>query len=354
MKILFVGLGGIGQRHVRNLRVLRGSSIDLIAYRVRRVPDLITPSLDLDRTKSVEEEYNIHAFDVLESALAESPDVAFVCNPTSLHIDVAVKCAEAGCDLFVEKPLSNTLEGMQQLIDVVVSTGRIAMVGYQLRFHPSIERLRTILHEGLIGRLLAVRAVVGEFLPYWHRYEDYRTMYAARADLGGGVILSQIHELDYLYSLFGVPKRVFALGGHWSTLQIDVEDVASVMLECTTEGRVLPVHLQADYLQYPPSRQCEVIGDAGKVVIDLIENETILYINRQTEPQRLKVDGFQRNQLFLDELNHFLGCIETRRQPLVTLYDGLQSLRVALAAKESIASGYAIELEHSARLVRGV
>ena len=174
-------------------------------------------------------------------------------------------------------------------------------------------------------------------------------MYASRADLGGGVVLSQIHEMDYLYSLFGMPRRVFALGGHWSDLEIDVEDVASVTMEFTSQGKPLPVHLQLDYLQYPPSRQCEIIGDKGKILMDLIANEVLLHANRSASPERFKLDAFERNQLFLDELKHFLNCVETRRQPIVTLEDGLQSLRMALAAKESIVTGRVIELEQVAQ-----
>jgi predicted dehydrogenase len=345
MRILLIGLGGIGQRHTRNLRTLLGPDVDLIAYRARALPGVITPELRLDSTKNVEQEYNVRHFDTLHAALGESPDIALVCNPSSLHVDTALKCAEAGCDLFIEKPLSNHLDGVNKLIDSVSAKGRIATVGYQMRFHPCIQRLREILGAGAIGRPLAVHAVVGEFLPYWHRYEDYRTMYAARAELGGGVILSQIHEFDYLYSLFGSPKRVFAIGGHWSSLEIDVEDTASIMLECVTEGRSLPVHVQLDYLQHPPSRRCEVVGDDGKVSIDLIANETVLYAGRGAECERTKVENFERNQLFLDELKHFLKCVETRRQPIVTLHDGAASLRTALAAKESITTGQVVQFE---------
>ena len=345
MRILLIGLGGIGQRHSRNLRQLLGTEIELIAYRTRGLSDVITPELSLDPSRKVEQEYSIRSYGTLESALGQSPDIAFVCNPSSLHVEVALECAEAGCDLFIEKPLSNSLYNVDRLIDRVSANRRVAMVGYQLRFHPCIERLCSILKAGAIGRLLAVNAVIGEFLPYWHRYEDYRTMYAARADLGGGVILSQIHELDYLYSLFGAPKRVFAIGGHWSSLDIDVEDTASIMLECMTEGRPLPVHVQLDHLQYPPSRRCEVIGDNGKVSIDLIANETTLYADRGTDCERFKVDHFERNQLFLDELKHFLGCVGTRQTPVVTLQDAAVSLRTALAAKESIATGQLVEIE---------
>ena len=345
MKVLLVGLGGIGQRHARNLRTLLGANVDLIAYRSRGLPGVVTPQLGLDTTRDVEREYNIRRFDTLESALADAPEIAFICNPSSLHIDIALQCAEAGCDLFIEKPLSNNLKNIDRLIDLVAVHKRVAMVGFQLRFHPCVRRLREILQEGSIGRPLAARAMIGEFMPYWHRYEDYRKMYAARSDLGGGVILSQIHEFDYLNLLFGTPTRVFALGGHLSSLEIDVEDTASIMLECQANGRILPVHVQLDYLQYPPSRNCEVVGDAGRVSIDLIANETKLYAGRETEGKREKVENFERNQLFLDELTHFLNCVATRQQPIVTLQEGATSLRIALAARESLATGQLVPVE---------
>src|SRR5580700_11508624 len=129
--------------------------------------------------------------------------------------------------------------------------------------------MQEIVRKGMLGNLLAVRAVVGEYLPGFHRYEDYRGLYAARADLGGGVILSQIHEFDYLYALFGLPRRLFAIGGHLSHLEIDVEDVASTLMEFNIDGHILPVHLQQDYLQRPSSRSCEVLGSRGKVFMDL-------------------------------------------------------------------------------------
>jgi predicted dehydrogenase len=345
MKVLMVGLGGIGQRHARNLRTMRGAGIELIAYRQRGLSAVVTPQLSLDRSKTIEDEFGIRRFDSLPLALAEKPEIAFICNPSSLHVDVALQCSEAGCDLFIEKPLANSLKNVDRLADLVDAKKQIVMIGFQLRFHPCVRRLSDVLNQGLIGRPLAVRATIGEFMPYWHRYEDYRQMYAARADLGGGVILSQIHELDYLISLFGTPKRVFALGGHWSSLEIDVEDTASIMLECETGGRTLPIHLQLDYLQYPPARNCEVVGEEGKVSIDFVANEIMLFVDRKAEGKREKVENFERNQLFLDELAHFLTCVATRQRPVVDLHDGISSLRVALAAKESIATGQVVEME---------
>lgn len=352
LKILVVGLGAIGQRHVRNLRALLGSEVDILAYRVRGLPRVVTPSLDTIPGRSVETEYHIRVFARLEDALAERPGMAFICNPSSLHIPVALTCVRAGCDLFIEKPVSNDLAGLPELMDEVQKCGHIAMVGYQLRFHPCFRALERLVGERSVGSLLSVRAAVGEYLPGWHPYEDYRGMYAARADLGGGVILTQIHEFDYLYALFGLPRRLFAIGGHLSHLEIDVEDVASTLMEFNVDGHILPAHLQQDYLQRPVSRSCEVLGSRGKVVMDLASLSLTRYDSDGVGESR-NWDTWNRNEAFQDELRHFLECVQTRRKPVVDLVDGIASLRMALAAKESMATGRVIELEGSEGYARG-
>jgi predicted dehydrogenase len=353
LKILVVGLGAIGQRHVRNLRAILGDAVDILAYRVRRLPRVVTPGLEALPGSSVEAEYHIRPFARLEDALAEGPGMAVICNPTSLHVPVALMCARAGCDLFIEKPVSNDLAGLPELLDEVERHGRIVMVGYQLRFHPCFRALEELVAGRSFGSLLSVRAVVGEYLPGWHPYEDYRGLYAARADLGGGVILSQIHEFDYLYALFGVPRRLFAIGGHLSHLEIDVEDLASTLMEFSVDGRILPVHLQQDYLQRPASRSCEVLGSRGKVLMDLPSVSLTRYGGDGAAGERRNWDLWNRNEAYLDELRHFLECVQTRRRPLVDLLDGIASLRMALAAKESIATGRVIELEGSERCALG-
>lgn len=348
MKILVVGLGGIGQRHVRNLRMILGNRVEILAYRVRRLSHVVTPALQVDTDRNVEKEYDIRVFDSLDAALTQKPNVAFVCNPSSMHIPVATACVRAGCDLFLEKPVSNSMNGVLELLQEAQNCRRIVMVGYQLRFHPCFQALQEVVRGGLMGQILAVRATVGEYLPGWHPYEDYRKMYAARADLGGGVILSQIHEFDYLYALFGPPRRVFALGGHASQLEIDVEDVASTLMEFSADGGTVPVHLQQDYLQRPASRGCEVIGDHGKAIMDLASISLTRYDGAGKLASALRWENFERNQLFLHQLSHFIECVETRCKPMVDLADGIWSLRMALAAKESIARGNVVDLSSEA------
>ncbi len=269
MKALFIGLGGIGQRHLRNLKNMLADQVEVIAYRSRKLSAVLTDKLELAPGEDLETKYQVQAFDDLDAALAQKLEIAFICNPTAMHIPVALKVAQAGCHLFIEKPLSHSVVGVDKLINLVQEKKLAGYVGYQLRFHPCLVRGRALLDQKAIGQVLAVEVEVGEYLPGWHTYEDYRQMYAARKDLGGGVVLSQIHELDYLYWFFGMPKRVFTLGGHLSSLEIDVEDVASSLLEYELEGKHVPVHIHQDYVQRPPSRSCKIIGDSGKILLDL-------------------------------------------------------------------------------------
>ena len=344
MKVLIAGLGGIGQRHVRNLRTLFGDELDILAYRVRNLGQVLTEKLEIEEEMDVEEKYNIKVFADLNRALEQQPDAVLVCNPTSLHLPVALAAARAGCHLFIEKPLSHNYDELEQLISLVEEQRLVALVGYQMRFHPALLRLRSLLSLKTIGRVLAVNVEVGEYLPGWHPFEDYRKMYASRAELGGGVILAQIHELDYLYWLFGFPSRVFASGGHLSGLEIDVEDTASILMESEVDGRKTPVHLHQDYLQRPPSRTCRVIGDAGKIIVDFNLPSLQVFDAEGQLAESQAFEGFQRNQMFLDEMKHFLACIAGKEEPVVDLRAGAQSLRIALAAKDSLQSGKLVEL----------
>lgn len=344
IKILFIGLGGIGQRHLRNVYAKFGGDVALLAYRVRNLKQTITPTLTTDENVDLIEKYSINVFTDLDNALSQSPDVAFICNPSSLHVTSCLAVAGAGCDFFVEKPLSNSLDGIEELISICQSKGLISLVGYQLRFHPCYKLLKDLIAQGIIGNLLSVHAEVGEYLPDWHKYEDYRQMYASRSDLGGGVVLSQIHEFDYLYDLFGMPSRVVALGGHLSNLEIDVEDVADILMDMTFNGKSLPVSVHMDYIQKPPSRNCKIIGESGKIIMNLTELEVIVE-KPGKEKEIHDFSRFDRNELFVSEIDHFFQCVETRQQPVVTIRDGFNSLKIALSVKKSMETGRIISIE---------
>ena len=344
MKVLMVGLGGIGQRHVRNLRSLIGTNVDIIAYRYRNDPQVLTDHLEIEAGSNIVDKYWIQVYPTLNDALNQKPDVVFICNPSSLHLPIALQAAQTDCNLFIEKPLSHTMENVETLINLVESRSIKATVGYQMRFHPCLIRLYSLLQEKVVGKIISVKAEVGEYLPNWHTYEDYRQLYASKSKLGGGVILTQIHEMDYLYWLFGLPKRIFAMGGHLSNLEVDVEDTADILMECIVDGQAVPVSLHMDYVQRPPIRKCEVLGDHGKILVNLREFTIQISDKSGDQLEKISFENHGRNQLFLSQMKHFIEYLEGNSESILTLRDAASSLKMALAAKESLQTGKVIGL----------
>jgi predicted dehydrogenase len=336
-RCLFVGLGGIGQRHLRNLRALRGDSVIVDAYRVRRERQVLSDVLEVVPGEDLEQKYDVHVHEDLGAALSLRPDVVFVTNPSSLHVDVTRRALLAGAHVLVEKPLSHALEGVAGLVELSKRRGLMVGVAYQLRFHPGFLRTEQVLREGLLGRVLFAESVVGEFLPGFHPYEDYRRMYASRRELGGGVTLSQIHEIDVLLALLGRPERAFSLGGKLSSLEVDVDDVSSSLLDFRgADGRVLPVRLHQDFVQRPAERRLVLVGEKGKLEWSLSGRYLRRHAGADAAPCEVQdFSELPRNRLFQDELAHFLGCVESGAEPCVPLASGAESLAVALSILES-------------------
>jgi predicted dehydrogenase len=344
-RCLFVGLGGIGQRHLRNLRLLRGSDVEVHAFRVRREREVLNDSLQVVPGEDLEAKYGVEVHAELDAALATRPDVVFVTNPSSLHVDITRRALEASAHVLVEKPLSHSLEGVAELVRESQKRKLTGYVAYQLRFHPGFVRAREILQQGLLGRPLFAEAVVGEYLPGFHPHEDYRRMYASRRELGGGVTLSQIHEIDFLMALLGRPERVFSLGGKLSSLDVDVDDVSSSLLEFRgSEGRILPVRLHQDFVQQPGDRRCVLVGEQGKLEWSLSGRSLSRWARDGALCERHDYSELPRNRLFEAELSHFLNCVEQGLSPNVSLASGAESLAVALSILESQASGMPVNV----------
>ena len=149
---------------------------------------------------------------------------------------------------------------MDELHDALLKGGGRVLVGYHFRFHPGLLQIRSLISEGAIGRPLSVRAHWGEYLPGWHPWEDFHLSYSARPELGGGVILTLSHPLDYLRWIFGEVDSLWAMSGTGSGLDIPVDDQAEIGL-LFTSGVLGSVHL--DYLQRPPAHWLECIGTGG-------------------------------------------------------------------------------------------
>ena len=155
-RILFAGLGSIGQRHLRNLRLLLGDTVDIGAYRALRQSPVLGDKMNVESGNTLEAKYNLRIFENLETALSWQPCAVFICNPNSLHVPVAHAAARAGCHLFIEKPLSHDLDQVEELCQTVERNRIVALIAYQIRFHPCLQRTHILLKNRSIGRVLSV------------------------------------------------------------------------------------------------------------------------------------------------------------------------------------------------------
>src|SRR5215471_3598126 len=244
--LLIVGLGSVGRRHFRNLK-----SLGCREFILHRTGQSSLPDDELRGSVAVED---------LDEALQYKPIAAIISNPTSMHMSAALPAAEAGCHLFVEKPVSDKLEDVRELKQVTDKQGLTTLVGFQFRFHHSLHQIKSWIDAGAIGRIVSARASWGEYLPDWHPWEDYRTGYSARRALGGGVLLTLCHPFDYLRWLLGEVEAVSAMAGRLSDLELDVEDSAIVSLSFAS-GAIGSVYL--DFVQRPPSHHLHIIGTRG-------------------------------------------------------------------------------------------
>lgn len=328
MKFLIAGFGSIGRRHLRNLlaqaRTTAQGEEEIVLLRSNRstLPD------DEIARFAVETD--------LKAALAHHPDAVIISNPTALHLDVAIPAAEAGCAILLEKPVSHSLERIAEFRAAVQRGGARVLVGFQYRFHPTLLRAAQLLAEGAIGTPLSARAHWGEYLPGWHPWEDYRQGYAARADLGGGVILTLCHPFDYLRMLLGDVSALWAFASN-KGLGLPVEDSAEIGLQFAS-GAAGTIHL--DYLQQPAAHTLEIVGSASTLRWNNADATLSLYRPESSTWQtELPPEGFERNWLFIEEMRNFLAVARGEASPLCTLEDGICALQLALHARESASSG---------------
>lgn len=332
--LLVVGLGSIGSRHARLARELL-PGVKIVVLRRRSCPDLPEPGID-------------HCVTSLDDALRFRPQAAVIANPASHHLDVALPLARAGVHLLVEKPISNTTQSVCELIDVCRARGIALMTGYNLRFLPSLQRFRELLGEQRVGRVLSVRAEVGQFLPSWRPGSDYRQTVSAKAALGGGVLLELSHEIDCLRWLFGEVEWVSAILRKQSGLEIDVEDTAHLVLGFAHETGDVPViaALNMDFIRHDTTRTCTVIGEKGSLRWNALAGTVEIFEQGGSAWQTLFTHQSQRDDSYLAEWRHFLACIADGGPPIISGHDGLAVLRVIEAARHSSTTGAVVPIKH--------
>jgi len=317
MKALVIGCGSIGERHIKNL-------IDM------GIKDIIAYDIIEEKTKEIKQKYGIETHKELDDALKEKPDAVLVCTPTNIHIPTALKAIDNNCHVFIEKPISHNLDGIDELIKKAEEKNLAIMTGYNLRFHPGLKLVKNLLDKGKIGRPLTARVEYGQYMPDWRPEQDYRKVYSAKRDMGGGIVLDASHEIDYIRWLFGDVKNILAFVNKLSKLDIDVEDTADAIIR-TENGSIIALHLDALNRIY--TRFCKIVGEKGTIIWDYADKTVKLY-EENKEPKTFKFD-IDMNDVYKDELKYFLECIRSGKKPEPDGNDGKRVLEIAIAIKKS-------------------
>lgn len=315
--VLVVGSGSIGRRHLRNLHRLG-------------IQRLAACDVDRERLAPMIVKLEVEPFtDFDEALLSIKPDLVFVCTPPAFHVSQALQAVRAEAHVFIEKPLSHTLDGVDELIAEAEARQRVVQVGYNLRFHPGLRKVKQLVDEGAIGRILWARVEAGQYLPDWRPWQDYRQSYTARRELGGGILLDGSHELDYITWLLGRPVELTCMAGRVSDLDVDVEDCATMLLRFDS-GAQADVHM--DFVQRGFARSCKLVGEEGTIVWDYSLNQVQVHRAGSDTWETISYD-FDSNDMYIAEIRHFLDCVAQSVKPLVDLTQAKMVLELALSAK---------------------
>ena len=319
MQFLVIGCGSIGCRHIRNLISIGMKNI--LAY-----------DTDIQRLKAVKKEFDVITSNKLEELLDKKPKAAFICTPTSLHLQHALIAAENDCHIFIEKPICNSLKGIDKVANLCKKKNLVVLIGYSFRFEKNLKSIRESVHNGDIGKILFARASFGFYLPSWRPNKDYRRVYSSQKKFGGGVILDQVHELDYMSWIMGNVKSVFCTSRKMSSLKMDAEDLAEMVVEFKS-GAVGEIHLDCFRPLY--ERSCEFIGEDGIGFWSFQNKVAKIYQAKKKKWYLLGDSSKNDSDMYVNEIKHFINCILGKEDPFVSFDEGRKSLNIALAAKKS-------------------
>ena len=337
MNILILGLGSIGQRHLRNL-IKIDKKIKFFALRKKFLTPLLNNKNHVIRG-DIKRRYKIQYIKNLEDIKRENIaiDAAFICTPSKFHVKESIWLLKNNINIFVEKPLGSSLENIKKLEKILSKKKSLKnMMGYQLKFNPIINKVKNLIKENYIGKINNIFVHHGEHIDNFHPYEDYRISYAARKDLGGGVILVQIHEIDYIMFIFEDYKLkvLNSLNSKVSKLSINVEDnvIANFLLSKKNKKAVCTLHL--NFFERPKNRKILIIGEQGKIEADLNKGKIILNKNTQKKEFNFK---FDRNKIFIKQIRYFINCVKKNKKidKKYDLKNGIRSLKIALELKKN-------------------
>jgi predicted dehydrogenase len=296
MKVLIIGLGSIGKKHVAALQQV-DAAIEIFALRSSTIFE------EIENVKSIINHHEIPS-DI---------DFIIISNPTSEHFKAIKQFSEKNIPLFIEKPLFHQLE----IIDFITSTTYVAC---NLRFHPCINWLKNNIEK--LGRINEVNIYCGSYLPDWRKGIDFRKNYSSQPEMGGGAHLDLIHELDYCCYLFGKPTSSHKLLKSNSSLKIDAIDYANYQLEYEN----FAANITLNYFRKGTKRQIEIVAENETWLIDLVGNKIM------KDAEIIETYDVQSMFTYVEQMKYFINCLQENKKPMNDLKEANEVLKICLGA----------------------
>lgn len=320
--IAVCGGGGIGKRHLRLLREKFPSSKIILISKHSKPSEVLYADSVLNNTDDLRE---------------LQPNIVFIANPASLHLDTALQVSEYCSSIFIEKPISDKLASAKILEKVIVNKKIFCQVGYNLRYQPSLIFFRDYIKKSMLGPIYSIQVEAGQFLPSWRPDRDYRETVSANKNMGGGVLHELSHELDYVSWIFGKPLWVSAVSGKISNLEIDVEDHAKINMGYPSlngeDDMICSVSL--DFFRKNSTRCCNVICANGSIKWDGIAG-TVSINNEKTKGwHEVYKNLTSRDYTYRQQIDDMCFRMKNKKQASISIQDGVQVLDVIAAARLS-------------------
>jgi len=301
MKFCFVGVGSIATKHINALKKI-DPTISIHAFRTGKSKFISKVQNFIDK--------EVYDFNDLDN----SYDAVFICNPTNMHYDTLVKFKDKSNYFFVEKPVFDKNYSEKEL---EIFADKNIYVACPLRYHKVLQRAKEIIEKK--GRPISARIICSSYLPEWRPSIDYRTNYSAHKDMGGGVSIDLIHEIDYMTYLFGFPTKDHYIKGTFSNLEIDSDDLAVHLFEYPK--MIVEMHL--DYFGRKNQRYLEMFFNDEVVKCDL--NEGKVY-HDGPEPFVESFDEINEN---IAEMTNFIDFVNNKDCISNNLITSIKNLKLS-------------------------
>lgn len=303
MKVLIIGIGSIGRKHISAIRTI-SSDIEIVA--LRHKPD-------------AEAYHNVQNIYSLDKINVSNFDFAIVANPTSQHKATLSKLIEYHIPLFIEKPLHSSLD-IEQLVDQIQSSKILTYVACNLRFLDCLVFAKELARNQYLGQLNEVNVYCGSYLPDWRPETDFKKSYSAIPEMGGGVHIDLIHELDYIYWIFGSPKQTRKCFSNKSSLNIAAFDYANYLMEYND----FSVNVILNYYRRDVKRNMELVFENDTVEVDLLKNQV-------KKKKEVLFSSEQRiNDTYIPQMSYFIDCIKKKQTSMNTVKDAFNVLKICL------------------------